>query len=236
MIGIYKITNPIGKIYIGQSTDIYKRIRSYRYSSTSKQIKLHRSIVKYGLDNHIFEVIEECSIEELNNRERYWQEHYHVIGENGLNCNLQKSTDKSGKLSEETIEKIRKNRKGIVSKYKNPELRSYRISKSLTGKKLSDDHKRSLSIAQTGLKRSKEAIMKSVEKRRGIKFDDAFKEKIRIRQTGSTNSFAKIALNIETGIFYETAKEAAESIGWTYNRFNHYINGRTKRKIPFVYV
>ena len=49
-------------------------------------------------------------------------------------------------------------------------------------------------------------------------------------------STSKIVLNTETGIFYDTAIEAAKSIGWTYNRFSHYINGRTKRKLPFIYV
>ena len=70
----------------------------------------------------------------------------------------------------------------------------------------------------------------------GYKFDDNFKEKMSKIQTGGNNSFSKITLNIETGIFYETAKEAAESLGWTYNRFNHYINGRSKRRLPFIYV
>lgn len=43
-------------------------------------------------------------------------------------------------------------------------------------------------------------------------------------------------LNTESGIFYDTAKEAANSLGWEYNRFNHYINGRTKRKLPFIFI
>jgi group I intron endonuclease len=236
MIGIYKITSPSGKIYIGQSTNIPKRIQSYRYSSTSKQIKIYRSIKKYGIENHIFDVVEECSICELNSRERYWQDYYDVIGVNGLNCTLQGYNDKSGKLSKETIDKIKKNRKGITSKYKNPELRLYKISESLKGKKLSDAHKKSISISQIGLKRSPEAIRKSAESRRGLKFGQEFKDKIKIRQSGGSNSFAKITLNIETGIYYETASEAAASLGWSYARFSNYINGRTKRKLPFIYV
>jgi hypothetical protein len=43
-------------------------------------------------------------------------------------------------------------------------------------------------------------------------------------------------INIESFIFYDSAKEAAASIGISYNSFNHYINGRTKRKLPFIYV
>lgn len=192
--------------------------------------------MKYGYDFHVIEIIEECEIMMLNERERYWQDFYDCTGENGLNCVLTKTNDKSGKLSKETIEKISKNRSGITSVYKDNESRSLKISNSLTGKKLSEAHKKSLSIAQTGMKRSEESIRKSAESRRGLKFDDNFKNEIKIRQTGGGNSFAKIVLNIETGIFYETAKEAAESIGWTYNRINHYMNGRTKNKIPFIYI
>ena len=235
MVGIYKITNPNGKIYIGQSIDISKRIQSYRYSSTSKQTKLYRSILKYGIDNHIFDIVEECSICKLNERERYWQEHYNVIGPNGLNCNIQGYEGKSGKLSDQTIDKIKKNRKGITSKYKNPELRILKISKSLTGKKLSDAHKMSISISNTGKKQSKEVLIKRSKAMTGYKFGELFSLKMSSIQNGENNSNAKILLNIETGIFYGTVKEAAESIGWTANRMSHYINGRTKKKIPFIY-
>ena len=38
--GIYKITNPKGKVYIGQSIDIYKRFKSYKYSGFKMQRKL----------------------------------------------------------------------------------------------------------------------------------------------------------------------------------------------------
>lgn len=85
--GIYKITSPSGKIYIGQAIDINRRKRQY---STNKiklkdQPKLYNSVIKYGFNSHLFEIIEECSVQELNIRERYWQEHYKSV-ENGLNC------------------------------------------------------------------------------------------------------------------------------------------------------
>jgi group I intron endonuclease len=235
MIGIYKITNPKGKIYIGQSIDIENRFRQYSFISNSiKQIKLHNSFKKYGIENHLFEPIEECDVELLNERERYWQEFYVCL--DGLNCRYQHTNEKSGFISKETRVKISQNRKGITPKYKNPEERLSRISKSLTGKKLSKEHRKSLSIAQTGMKRSPEAILKSSISRTGMKFGDDFKKKMSQLQSGGKNSFAKITLNIHTGIFYDTAKEAAESIGWTYGRMNHYMNGRTKNKLPFLYV
>lgn len=87
---IYKITNPSNKVYIGQTTNVLKRKGAYRRldSCIQNQIVLYRSLKKYGWDAHIFEIIEECLIELLNERERYWQEYYDVLGENGLNCVL----------------------------------------------------------------------------------------------------------------------------------------------------
>jgi group I intron endonuclease len=86
MVGIYKITNPIGKIYIGKSIEIENRIGSYKYVGRRKnQPKINNSIVKYGIENHIFEIIEECSLENLNIREIFWVDFYKSV-KTGLNC------------------------------------------------------------------------------------------------------------------------------------------------------
>lgn len=236
MIGIYKITSPSGKIYIGQSVNIEKRIKSYKYLRYNKQHRIYLSVSKYGIDSHKFEVIEECIVEELNNRERYWQDFYNSTGPNGLNCLLQKTSDKSGYVSLETRIIISKSRSGIKPNYKNNKERIENIRKALTGKKLSDSHRKSLSDSHKGIKMTAENVDKLRARMTGYKFNDDFKKKMSAVQSGGNNSFAKITLNTETGIYYMTASEAAESIGWTYNRFNHYINGRTKRKLPFIYV
>ena len=58
--GIYKIISPSGKIYIGESENIPNRIYYYKIVSCKKQRRLYNSIKKYGWENHIFEIIEEC--------------------------------------------------------------------------------------------------------------------------------------------------------------------------------
>lgn len=89
LCGIYKIISPNGRIYIGQSRNINQRFNRYKanHISNKTQIKLIRSFEKYGIDNHIFEVIEECSFYLLNIRERYWQDFFNVLID-GLNCIL----------------------------------------------------------------------------------------------------------------------------------------------------
>lgn len=92
MIGIYKITNQINnKIYIGQSRDIARRWNRHRngpFNPNNNQYEcpLYRAIRKYGIENFTFEVIEECDIEFLNEREKYWIAYYNSFDTmNGYN-------------------------------------------------------------------------------------------------------------------------------------------------------
>ena len=104
MVGIYKIINPKGKIYIGQSTNIKNRKKHYKYlNSSSIGSKLFNSLRKYGWENHKFKIIEECSVKDLGRKEKYWKVYYNSIQE-GLN--IQFDEEKGGILSEETRKKI----------------------------------------------------------------------------------------------------------------------------------
>lgn len=72
LCGIYKITSPSGKIYVGQSKDIDKRIKYYSIASCKGQRKLYASIIKYGWDAHILEVLQVCDESLLNELEEYY--------------------------------------------------------------------------------------------------------------------------------------------------------------------
>ena len=88
MTGIYKITSPSGKIYIGKSINIQKRFKQYKKSLGKGQPLLNRSFLKYGIDNHVFEIVCICDYEDLNDLERYYQLLFSCIGKNGLNIVL----------------------------------------------------------------------------------------------------------------------------------------------------
>lgn len=107
--GIYKITSPSGKIYIGQSIDIEKRWEWYKKIRCKSQIKLYNSLKKHGVDPHKFEIIEECNKNKMDEREIYWGNQYDVLN-NGLNLRLGNG---KGCLSEETKQKISSSSKGI---------------------------------------------------------------------------------------------------------------------------
>lgn len=93
MVGIYKIENLTnGNKYIGQSVHIEKRWSTEKTNAFNKDnpeynYPLQRAFRKYGLDNFSFEVIEQCSREELNKKERYWISYYDSFY-NGYNQTL----------------------------------------------------------------------------------------------------------------------------------------------------
>lgn len=95
MIGIYKITSPTGKIYIGQSINIQKRFNKYKSALCKKQTRLYYSFIKYGTLNHIFEILLICKKEDLNNKERHYQDLFNCTSDLGLNCTLTKSDEKN---------------------------------------------------------------------------------------------------------------------------------------------
>lgn len=90
--GIYKITNPEGKCYIGGSKNVDRRIKNHK-GSQSINCKLQSSYDAFGVENHTFEVIEECSLLELSQKEYYYQVLYNCI-DDGLNIILTKPQSK----------------------------------------------------------------------------------------------------------------------------------------------
>lgn len=83
--GIYKITSPYGQVYIGQSVDIEKRFMQHRRNNTKGHSKLKSSFNYHGSYNHVFEIIEECNFDDLNEREMYWFNYYSNNGYDMLN-------------------------------------------------------------------------------------------------------------------------------------------------------
>lgn len=163
-IGIYKITSPSGKIYIGQSWDVYARWRDHKYCSGLFMTKIKSSIKKYGSLEHIFELIHELPKDTdqkiLDQFEITYISIYADAGFKMLNIREGGSSGKFNneskskmsnwqvgkKLSEETKNKISKSH--IDGKFKNPMLGKKhtldtrdKISKSRTGIKLSQSHK-----------------------------------------------------------------------------------------------
>jgi hypothetical protein len=131
--GIYKITSPTNRVYIGQSNDIRRRILTYlEPKGGSSQVRLKASFNKHGIDLHNLIILEECEESLLNERERYWQEYYNVLSKSGLNCKMTTTLDKSGKLSDETKKLIGSKTKGTTKTCQSTMKKVYQYAKDGT--------------------------------------------------------------------------------------------------------
>ena len=169
--GIYKITSPTGKTYIGQSVDIYSRKKRYQTLECKRQPKLYNSLLKHGWDLHSFEILCECVESKLNELEKFYIEKYDTFDTiNGMNLT---SGGDYIKLSEET---------------------RIKISNSNKGKKLSDEHKQKISQNKlnnkywVGRRHSTATKEKLREINTGKTLSEEHKSKIRLSCLGKTDS------------------------------------------------
>lgn len=84
---IYKITNKVnGKSYIGQ-TRYTIEFRWRQHIHKKDNTYFHNAIKKYGVDNFIVEKLEECNIEDLNEKEIYYIAKYNTF-KDGYNLTI----------------------------------------------------------------------------------------------------------------------------------------------------
>lgn len=156
-IGIYGIRNLInGKIYVGKTGmnfgDRWDSHRSLLNNGKHDNPHLQKAWNKYGKDNFEFIVLEDCEIDELSDREKYYIKLYKDMG---LAYNIHDGGDEGynlGKhLSEETKQKIgEKNKINGIGRKASDETK-LKMSKSHTGMKyapMSEEGKKNIQQAQ----------------------------------------------------------------------------------------
>lgn len=132
---IYKIENIVnGKVYIGQSVNVHKRLEGHKYDLNNNKHKnkhLQNAWNKYGKDNFIFEIIDEAEEKyTLDMIECFWIEAYGGY-KSGSNYNY-RSGGANGLQSQSSKDKISKATSGD--------------NHWLHGKHLSQEHKNNVSI------------------------------------------------------------------------------------------
>lgn len=259
--GIYKITSPSGRVYIGQAIDINRRFREY-VTMTSKiksQRKVFNSLLKHGVEDHIFEIIEECPIEELDCQERYWQDFYDVLN-GGLNCVLQECGELRYIVSEETKSILSEMRQGENNTFfgkkhtesskqlmresmlgKNmDECTKKKISKKLKGRIFTQEHRERLSLSGVGRKHSEESKKKMSESSKGRIVSQESRDKqansVKGKMAKGKHPQAKLVLCTQTGIFYECIDEASNSIDMKAGTLRAMLNGRNFNRTSFILV
>lgn len=109
MVGIYKFTNKItGKAYIGQSTNIKKRYNAHKSHSQCDNDHLYftQILKQYGFNNFVFEVLEECSGDVLNEREQYYIKAHKTYFPYGYNIEIGGSHHFRGLSEFDDVERI----------------------------------------------------------------------------------------------------------------------------------
>lgn len=236
---IYKIENLKGSIYIGQTINLQKRIEAYIRADKNleKQRKIYNSIKKYGWENHTFEIIECCEEYELNIKERYYQELFDSV-ENGMNCRYTQTEDKSGSMSQETKDKLSKTMKGRYVGENNPMYgKDWRQGKTLEELQ---QHSTNMSNSLKGLlvgdrngMYGKTGAFKGRVHTEEVKSVMSEKRKEWFRNNISKNS--KLVLNLETGIFYSSIKEASLVYGYKYETLRTQLNGTVTNRTNMIY-
>ncbi|GAB3883429.1 GIY-YIG nuclease family protein [Spirosoma agri] len=106
--GIYKFTNKTnGMVYVGQAGDIYKRLCGHRRLRSTT--RFGNALKKYGLDEFIFEVLEQVDdLTRLNEREQFWMDFYQCYDKSkGYNLTPTAGSQRGFKASKEQLEKMK---------------------------------------------------------------------------------------------------------------------------------
>lgn len=147
---VYKLTNTVtGKFYVGSTFNLHSRMKYHRYSHKKNPNKaLGSDIAKYGWDAFRVDVLEECTRENVRDRERFYIESLHAVE---LGYNMTEAT-KYGDLMREMN----------ARNWKDPEYRETRSREmsALQKRRLSDPAYLAEKSAQ--LKRYTDSIKKPV--------------------------------------------------------------------------
>lgn len=225
MIGyIYKITNPKGKIYIGQTCNIERRIKEYTRCNKSlkNQRLIYFSLLKYGFENHKFEIIYKFKFnnyEELNNIEiffiLFYNSHFYKNENYGLNLSIGGRSPRGHKHSDESKRKISEFHKN---------------NKWWKGKKHTEETKQKMSQVAKGKKKkwTEEGLKNRLLFLKNYKHSKENNEKISKRTLGSNNPNAQLTEEIVAKIKY---RMLLLDNNWI-DRKTH-IEGRNLIKIDF---
>lgn len=219
MIGIYKITNPNGRIYIGQTTNHIVRWKKYEKLQCKDQPSLYASLKKYGWEKHMCNIIEECLADDLDKKEIFWGEYYGVLSNKHLNNRLGRGHGSYD--SEET-----KLKKSICHKG--------RSNYWLKGKTLSIEHIQKISQAKKG---------KSYSPERNQKINQTKKGKPYLRSIEGLNNIivakSKSILQYDlNGIFikeWDSGKKAATSLNICQPNINACCNNKIPKYKGFIW-
>jgi len=229
--GIYKLTSPSGKIYIGQSINVQKRLRGYyhNFKFLQEQRRLYNSFMKYGVEAHNFEIVELCTPLQLDEKELEWGLKLKVLGENGLVCRLGHA---NGKMSEESKKLISK---ALMGKKQSKETIEKRRAK-LIGREVSDLER--INKREGKIKQYKESPMGWGNKISISKLNSSYKRSTESNKaTGKGNEKPIIQYDKDMNKLntFISATDAMKQTNIKNDNISHCLRGKSKSAGGFIW-
>lgn len=211
-VGIYVIENTAnGKKYVGQSYDVIRRFRVHKLKLRKGEhpnTHLQGAWNQYGENSFAFSVIENCSIEVLNDREMFWIEKLQTLSPNGYNLTLGGDGNRGYRFSDST--------KSLLSEIKKASPSCY-----WQGKHLSDEHKQK--IRDAALNMSEDTRQKIGEASRRVMSDPDIRQRM-IQHQNNKSVYCR-----ELDAIYYSVSEAARQIGLSAGNISKVCRGLIKK-------
>ena len=261
-MGIYKILNlENGKFYLGSSNNLKKRKREHFWALKEGKHDnpyLQNAFNKYGEEKFVFEVIEYVYKEEnLRLIEQNYLDKYDACNRDiGYNINkyasggglIGEDNPNYGKpMSEEQKQKIRETM--IGRKYSLERRRN--MSKGRKGKCIGKNHPMYGKPVSEARRKHQSKIMKGRYAGEnnpfyGQKHSEETRNKISLANMGRVcndftkqrikESHSKIILDLQTGVFYNSANELADLIKMKRTTLTSKLSGQNKNNTQYIYI
>ncbi|OUQ14271.1 hypothetical protein B5E87_03670 [Massilimicrobiota sp. An142] len=215
-IGIYMIKNRINsKKYIGQSINIEKRWKDHiKMSHTNiRNNHLYNALKKYGIENFDFSVLEECTKDELNIREKYWINYYQTVDRN-KGYNATSGGDSHYYLRDESKQKISQTRKELYANTNLAEVYSIAMKKKiakddtyykqLASQQAQDNIRKIKSLNKRAYWSNEENKNKAIKSVANNWKDEEYRNKNLAQRELAYNSLLQLTMDGKTYIFNKT--------------------------------
>ena len=214
MIGIYRLTcDKTGKSYIGQSKDIRRRMWEHKSPNNMRYSELKKDILRYGFDSFKQEVLEECPIDRLDEREKFYiakyKPEYNVStgGKGSEGCHMSEA-------NKELLREYGKRQWAAKSDEEKQRIIQGNLRGPSIGHQVSQETRAKLRAANLGKKQSAEIIAKRASK-------------ISTAMIGNHNGNKRVRA-VELNKEFGSVKEAASFVGVNPGQVTAALKGRNQ--------